>query len=241
MKQKRQHLSVPFKIKQLPDNDDKFFNFEGFASTFGNIDLGNDIVQQGAFRDSLKKTPQVPILWQHGIREPIGKSIHLEEQTKGLFVRGILPKNDSLVRDRVIPQIQVGSIDTMSIGFFTKEFSFNDDTNIATLEKIDLFEISLVTLAMNPQAVITDFKSFGHKDFKSLRDIETFLKKGGLSNTESKTLISKIKEFSNQRDVDNDDKDEQRDVAQKLDQILVLHSDQKLNQIINNLTVKSND
>jgi len=195
MKQKREHLSVPFELKQLPDNDSKFFNFEGFASTFGNIDLGNDIVEQGAFRDSLAKNPQVPILWQHTIREPIGKSIHLEEQTKGLFVRGRLPKKDSLVRDRVIPQMEVGSIDTMSIGFFINEFSFNNETEIRTLEKIDLFEISLVTLAMNPQAVVTDFKSlmdrgfkslfksFIDRDFKSLKEIEAFLKEGGLSNT----------------------------------------------------------
>ncbi len=235
----KQYKSFDFEVKQIKEKEG-FFIFEGFASTFGNVDLGDDIVQRGAFADSLKENSQVPILWQHRMSEPIGKSIHLEEQEKGLFVQARLPKDDSLVRDRVIPQMKVGSITTMSIGFFTVEFSRNNDTGINTLEKVKLFEISLVTLAMNPKAEITDFKSFKEieKDVKSLKDIETYLKSSGLSNNESKALISKIKEFSkDQREADDSDKTkEQCDVA-KLNKIADLqfkHKLQKINNLIKN-------
>ena len=48
------------------------------------------------------------------------------------------------------------------------------------------------------------------KSFDTLKDIEESLKLAGYSNTESKTMISRIKELSNQRDVDDI---KQRDVA----------------------------
>jgi len=231
---KKEFKSFAFEVKQISEDDD-FFIFEGFASTFGNTDLGDDIVQAGAFTDSLKENSQVPILWQHRLSEPIGKSIHLEEQVKGLFVRARLPKNDSLVRDRVIPQMKVGSITTMSIGFFTIEFSRNNDTGINTLEKIKLFEISLVTLAMNPEAVITDFKSFKEEEIKSIKDIETILKKGGLSQKEAKTFISKTKEFSkDQRDVDDSDNiKKQCDVAKLKEFNLLMQIKKTTNNLIN--------
>ena len=100
----------------------------------------------------------------------------------------------------------------MSIGFFIEDFEIKDDLRI--LKKIDLFEVSLVTKAMNPRALVTGFKSFKELEISSLKDIETFLKEGGLSNNESKTLISKIKEFSNQRDAEEKEV-EQRDAEAK--------------------------
>jgi hypothetical protein len=67
-----------------------------------------------------------------------------------------------------------------------------------------------VTKAMNPKALVSGFKSF-----ESLSDVEKSLKEMGLSNTEAKTLISKIKEFSNQRDAE--EKQALRDAAAKQD------------------------
>ena len=63
---------------------------------------------------------------------------------------------------------------------------------------------------MNPQALVSGFKSM-----ESLKDIEQSLKEMGLSNTEAKTLISKVKEFSNQRDAEEKKQEEvQRDVEE---------------------------
>jgi hypothetical protein len=62
---------------------------------------------------------------------------------------------------------------------------------------------------MNPEARVESFKSINN--LENLSDIEYILKNKGFSNTEAKTLISKVKEFS-QRDVENE---KQRDVAIK--------------------------
>jgi len=195
MQQKiKETKSFSFEIKAMSEEDNNFV-FEGYASTFGNVDLGEDVIAAGAFAKTLIETPNVPILWQHEMDEPIGISITLREDAKGLFVQAKLPKDDTQVSGKVIPQMRIGSVREMSIGYFAINCEYQDEIRI--IKEIELFEISLVTKAMNPKALVTGFKSL-----ESLSDVEKSLKERGFSNTEAKTLISKIKEFSNQRDAE---------------------------------------
>lgn len=204
---KKEIKSLPFEVKEI-NEDSEYFTFEGYASTFGNIDLGDDIIVRGAFSETLRKNSVVPVLWQHQMSEPVGKSITLYEDDKGLYIKAILPKSDTLVSGRIIPQMKVGSIREMSIGFMTRDSEM--EKGVRLLKEIELFEVSLVTKAMNPQALVSGFKSM-----ESLKDIEQSLKEMGLSNTEAKTLISKVKEFSNQRDAEEKKQEEaQRDVEE---------------------------
>lgn len=158
---KPEHLEykqVPLEIKQFGDDteDNSFHFFEGLASTFGNKDFGDDVIEKGAFKESLKKiTPT--ILWQHNSHEPIGMPIELKETNEGLFVKAKMPKEDSLVSGRVAPQLRVKSITSMSIGFNVDEFEIKD--GIRFIQKLTLWEISLVTLPMNDKAKITNFKA----------------------------------------------------------------------------------
>jgi HK97 family phage prohead protease len=154
---KKEIKTFPFEVKQV-DEANNYFTFNGYASTFGNIDLGDDIIVRGAFTNTLAKNSQVPILWQHQMTEPVGVSIELYEDDKGLFIKGNLPKEDTLVSGRIIPQMKVGSIREMSIGFFTKQSDM--EKGVRLLKEIELFEVSLVTKAMNPQAIVSGFKSF---------------------------------------------------------------------------------
>lgn len=222
---KKEIKSLPFEVKEI-NEDSEYFTFEGYASTFGNIDLGDDIIVRGAFSKTLKKNAEVPVLWQHQMSEPVGKSIRLNEDDKGLYIKAILPKSDTLVSGRIIPQMKVGSIREMSIGFFTRESDM--EKGVRLLKEIELFEVSLVTKAMNPQALVSGFKSV-----ESLKDIEQSLKELGLSNTEAKTLISKVKEFSNQRDAEEKNKEETQRDAEMKQQII-----DDLNKYIINLKIK---
>ena len=82
MELKKENKTLPFEIKSIDSSDD-FFTFKGYASTFGNVDLGNDIIEKGAFQETLAKNAGLPILWQHSMQEPIGKSTTLYEDEKG--------------------------------------------------------------------------------------------------------------------------------------------------------------
>jgi HK97 family phage prohead protease len=210
--EQKQFLNVPFEVKEIDnDQDPRYMFFEGYASTFGNVDLGDDVVEKGAFLKSIQSRPEIKLLWQHSMDKPVGKSIELKEDDRGLFLRGRISKRTTLGQDTAT-LIEDGVIDSMSIGFFIKEYDIKE--GIRHLKEIDLFETSLVTMPMNPEANLTGFKAFKDTEINSLKDIETFLKEGGLSNNESKALISKIKEFSLQRDAEEKAK-EQRDADTK--------------------------
>ena len=64
--------------------------FSGYASLFGAVDLGQDLVMPGAFAQSLdaRGARGVKLLFQHDPNEPIGVWLELNEDDKGLFARG---------------------------------------------------------------------------------------------------------------------------------------------------------
>lgn len=173
------HLDYELEIKSSGLEDDDFFEFAGLASTFKK-DLANDIIMPGAFAQTLKKKMPV-LLFQHSSSEPIGIVKKAKETDRGLEIVGKLPLDDSLVSGRVIPQIKVGSIKSMSIGFTMSDddFEFNSSTGVTKINSLNLHEISLVTFPANPGAKITDFKSISVDDIthiKTKRILEEFLR-----------------------------------------------------------------
>lgn len=165
---------VSFEVKAINELDD-FLRIEAFASTFGNIDRHDDIIDPDAFKDSisqLKKdardTPLIegtqfkallPSLFQHDTDKPIGSIVSLKTNDQGLLVTILLPKEDTRVAGQIMPQLKVRSIKSLSIGGFITKRSFDDETRIRTILRFDLMEISLVTIPANPEAIITSFKS----------------------------------------------------------------------------------
>lgn len=143
-----------FEVKLLSDENNGL-TFEGFASTFGNTDLVNDIVAPGAFKKSLKR--RVPkMLLQHDFKQPIGVFTEIKETDTGLFVKGKLIKGIQ-ASDETALLLRNGVIDSMSIGFNVLDSERSSDANI--LKEIDLFEVSLVTFPANPMATVTGMKS----------------------------------------------------------------------------------
>ena len=134
--------------------------FEGYASLFGVADLGKDIVERGAFRDSLtRRGPAgVKLLWQHDPAEPIGRWIALTEDSRGLFVRGQLSLAVARARE-IHALMREGAVDGLSIGFRSEKARTEPRSGLRRLERIDLWEISIVTFPMLPQARISAVKA----------------------------------------------------------------------------------
>lgn len=129
--------------------------FQGYASLFGVMDLGRDIVLAGAFRDSLARRGASGIkqLWQHDPGQPTGIWVEIREDKKGLFVKGAL--NLAVPRAQHLHSlISHGALDGLSIGYRTEIDRRDPATGARWLEKIDLWEISLVTFPLLPQARI---------------------------------------------------------------------------------------
>src|SRR5690606_41649220 len=66
--------------------------FSGYASVFGRVDGGGDMVMPGAFRDSLETrgSERVRLLFQHDPKEPVGLWDEIVEDGFGLWVSGRL-------------------------------------------------------------------------------------------------------------------------------------------------------
>lgn len=160
-----EYLEVPFEFEDKAghtnDEEDPMFKVSGYASTFKNTDLVNDIIVQGAFANSLKRKggKKIKMLWQHRSDMPIGKVTSIKEDDKGLFIKAVLPKDHSTAAD-VISLIKNDIIDSMSIGFTVNDAEFIKGDK-RKLKEITLHEISFVTFPANPQAQITAFKSLG--------------------------------------------------------------------------------
>lgn len=127
--------------------------FEGYASLFGLMDLGHDVVLPGAFRHSLieRGTQGIRLLWQHDPHQPLGRWEEIAEDARGLYVRGQLDLQHPKARE-AFGLMERGALDGLSIGYRTQIERKDPSTGLRNLEKIDLWEISLVTFPLLPQA-----------------------------------------------------------------------------------------
>lgn len=196
------YIERPFEVKAVEDDG----VFEGLGSVFGNVDLYKEIVAPGAFTETLanwKSSGRLPpVLWQHRSGEPIGPYVEMEERAIGLHVKGQLLVNDVQRAKEARALMKAKAVNGLSIGFVTREDSYDRVTGIRTLKKVDLWEVSVVTFPANPAAQISSVKS-AIDAIETVRDAESFLRDvGRLSNAQAAAFISRFKSLSSRRDSD---------------------------------------
>ena len=130
--------------------------FSGYASVFGRVDGGGDMVMPGAFRDSLETrgSERVRLLFQHDPKEPVGLWDEIVEDGFGLWVSGRLI--DGVPRAASLRALIAGrAIDGLSIGFRAVRATREGRTGTRRLWAVDLWEISIVTFPMMDAARIS--------------------------------------------------------------------------------------
>lgn len=151
-----EHKILPLSISENKALGEGWF-VAGMASTFmGTPDTFGDLVAKGAFAESLKVRPNVPLLWQHDMAEPIGKTVSLSENDAGLFGHWTLVPTPTGRKAHQLLDAEL--VAGLSIGFVTKEAEYTDD-GTRILKVVDLYEVSLVTIPANSSAVVTSFKA----------------------------------------------------------------------------------
>lgn len=126
---------------------------EGYASLFGQRDGGGDRVVPGAYGAALARLSSagrsVKMLWQHDPTQPIGVWESVIEDERGLYVRGRL-LTDVQRGAEAAALIRAGAIDGLSIGYRTVRAE--REAGGRKLLELDLWEVSLVTFPMLPDA-----------------------------------------------------------------------------------------
>lgn len=180
--------SFPFEVKV---NNAKR-TIEGYASTFGNKDFVGDIVQPGAFKKTLaERASKVKLLWQHDPSQPLGKPIHMEEDSKGLYVEAKISK--SRLGDEALELIQDGVIEDFSIGYDVLKDEYDTQEKTRLLKELKLYEFSVVTFPANEQAAILGVKNYDEFNEMlkktSMADVTRFLKAGRKVSNANRQLI----------------------------------------------------
>lgn len=196
------YIDRPFEVKSVDEDG----IFTGYGSVFGNVDLYKEIVAPGAFADSLAQWKESgslpPVLWQHRSGEPVGPHLSMSEDAHGLLLKGHLLVNDVVRAKEARALMKAKAVNGLSIGFVTREDSYDKVTGIRTLNKVDLWEVSIVTFPANPMAQINSVKS-SIESIETLRDAEAFLRDAGrFSSANAAAFISRFKSVSIQRDSD---------------------------------------
>ncbi|HEY6633171.1 MAG TPA: HK97 family phage prohead protease [Rhizobiaceae bacterium] len=165
--------------------------FSGYASLFGRVDLGKDVVEKGAFAASLKArgTAGIRMLFQHDPAEPIGVWTEIREDARGLFVRGRLAKDVARARE-VLSLMRGGALDGLSIGFRAVKAKSDRESGVRRILEADLWEISVVTFPMLPDARIDTVKT--RRRLPTVREFESWLTRdAGLTRGEARAVIAK--------------------------------------------------
>jgi len=205
---KSETLDIQAELKAYNGDDEEEKGvFSGYGSIFGNKDLGNDVMVQGAFAKSIaSKGPKgVKLLYQHDAKEPIGVFDEIIEDRKGLRVKGRLAMGTQKGRE-VYELMKMGAIDGLSIGYRVspKGADYDERGKKRMLKEVDLMEISAVTFPMNTRARVQAVKG----EQRTVREWEETMRDAcGLSRSESKVAANAVFKALDQREVGDEQKD----------------------------------
>lgn len=134
---------------------------EGIASRWNEPDAYGDMVQPGAFTNSLsthRTNGTAPaMLWQH--RDPCGTWEIIEERADGLFVRGHFALATETGK-QAFEHAKAGTTTGLSIGFRYVEVEYGPEGEWI-VKAVDLHEISLTPIPAAPRARITNVRNVG--------------------------------------------------------------------------------
>ncbi len=191
-------LTTSLEIKSL-----LAMQFEGHGSVFGNEDLGGDVVLPGAFTRTLAKHKSEGTLpamfWMHDMTRVAGKWLDMHEDEKGLVTKGELAPTD--LGKEIHTLLKMDAVRGLSIGYIPTEVDYTGD-GVRLIKEVDLLEVSIVAIPMNPKAQVAHVKSRlsargeyvpDDKELAELkRDAERFLCSRGFSKRMSMVCAANL-------------------------------------------------
>jgi HK97 family phage prohead protease len=150
-------LTKVFKTEFKFSSDVDIYQVEAYASTFGNIDTGRDIVESGSFTKTLKENvKRIKALFNHDWNQVVGKPIEIQEDSKGLYTKTQFVKTAK--SQEIYELVKENIVNELSIGYDIVKSNYDKVNKANHLRELKLYEYSFVTFAMNEYAQVTQVK-----------------------------------------------------------------------------------
>lgn len=141
---------------QIKATDDEKGIVEAIVSCFGNVDSYGEIVDRGAFLESLNhKYPKG--VWMHDWTQPVAKTLEARETDEGLYIKGQFNLETQRGKE-AYSDVKFGTIDEFSIGYSVLEDELDMD-GYRHLKKLKLYEWSPVLVGANPSTQVLGVKA----------------------------------------------------------------------------------
>lgn len=158
--EKRFNMLAEF--QEVKASSDGYIYIEGYASTFGNVDLDGEIVAPDAFNDTLDEYKMNPIVLANHtntVESVVGQVVDAKVDQTGLWVRVKLSNAQDPFTTMVRQKVQEGILRAFSIGgLFQYEYP--------VIKRVKLLEISIVAIPANSYALFSMAKAWKGLDIE---------------------------------------------------------------------------
>ena len=156
----------------------------GYGAIFNNVDRQGDVLLPGCFAKSIQErgplsdaNGKILFLWQHESDQPLGRITVLQEDAKGLYFEAVIDEIE--LGDRCIKQLESGTLNQFSIGFsyVWDSVRYDDARDAYLVGEVKLYEISVVSIAANPETEYLGLKADGADPVDALNaELAAFMK-----------------------------------------------------------------
>ena len=171
----------------------------GYASIFGNVDLGGDVISNDEpFKEIVKNSDgKVLMLFSHDSGGGFGSTASggmpigaadVSQNSKGLKFEAQLVMDDPFVQ-RVHAHMKANTLSGMSIGYDVLPGGSKIlESGVRQLTALKLWEVSVCLWGMNPKASIDTVKSAAQ--ITTIREFEEFLREAGFSKSAAMAIAA---------------------------------------------------
>lgn len=198
IKSKAEREYKDFPVSHVKVLDETLGVVEAIVAVMGNVDLGLDVIMNGAFTKTIsERGNKIRVLDNHqmdSVTNVIGKVDMLREVAKdqlpssvlmdyptatgGLYVRAQFAINESEAARTAFNLLRTGFIDEWSIGYDPIQVAFEprivdgEEKQVRLLREVRLWECSPVIWGMNPATATVAAKNADEHDSESAEDAE---------------------------------------------------------------------
>ena len=168
-----EHKYKDFALRKSADDTEKDTGtISGYFSTYDRIpDSYGDVIAPGAFTDTIKAREEsghpFPLCWNHDLDQIIGKVDSIEDTEKGPLMTASFFDTPLAQEKREI--VKSGVVYQFSFAYDVLDAGPAEDIKANELRKLDLFEVSIVPIPANQNAVMTEIKA-GRRNSKKDED-----------------------------------------------------------------------